>query len=341
MRWNDNGIDKPKVFDSRDLSEDTQKIRLDKIQERLKEEDYNEEFREYEKKLAEHRGRLKIIFISIGAAVISMLIFISISSMLRISKVNNLKSDAEEYLKENNFTKAADTYKELYEETEDPIYMQNYRNIMKDIENNDLIREANNSIKDKDYEGAIELLLTITTDDDILAENINDKINYAAKKWLSEIEEMYSKGEYSRCNLEINKFVNLLPDNIGGVDFRNKFSKKNSRNSTKLKSGLAKDRKTLDILNSKVRVKMYEKSKSIVGTEQFIAVDSANVREKPNKEAKIKGTVHKGESIYVEDTFVEGGKNIWCKINYYSKNRKYNSGWISYNIINGIEDIGN
>lgn len=59
MRWNDNNLDKPKVFDSKDLSEDTQKIMLDKIQERLKEEeDYTEEFKAYEEyKISEKKKK--------------------------------------------------------------------------------------------------------------------------------------------------------------------------------------------------------------------------------------------------------------------------------------------
>lgn len=61
MRWNDNNLDKPKVFDSKDLSEDTQKIMLDKIQERLKEEeDYTEEFKAYEEyKISEKKKKKK------------------------------------------------------------------------------------------------------------------------------------------------------------------------------------------------------------------------------------------------------------------------------------------
>lgn len=98
-----------------------------------------------------------------------------------------------------------------------------------------------------------------------------------------------------------------------------------------------KEQADLDKLNSRLNKKMYEKSKAIVGTKQFVTVENANVRENPSRDSKVSGTIHKGESVYIEDTKVESSNSIWCKITYYSSDRLYTSGWISYNIINGSE----
>ena len=79
---------------------------------------------------------------------------------------------------------------------------------------------------------------------------------------------------------------------------------------------------------------MLEKSRAIVGTQQYITVENANVREKPNRDANVSGLVHKGEKIYIEDTYVEASNNIWCKV-IYSENKTQKTGWISFNIISG------
>lgn len=336
MKWNDNNLDKPKVFDSKDLSEDTQKIRLDKIQEQLKqEEDYTEEYRAYEEYKEKEKKRRKKILISLSAIVIVLICSISFFTVRKMSRITLMENEAQECIRKEQYDKAAQIYKTLYEETEEPEYMQNYRFVSKNIENKELFKEAEDNIKLKDYEGAIEVLLTISTNDDKVAEKINTQINKASKAWLNEIKGYYDSGNLDKYTSEINKFVNLLPDNASGINFRNHVIKEDKSQESKPKGGFIQDKKELETLSTKANKKMYEKSKAIVGTEQYVTVENANVREKPSRDAKISGIVHKGDSIYIEDTYVEGANSIWCKINYYSENKSYTSGWISYNIISG------
>ena len=336
MRWNDNDLDKPKVFDSKDLSEDTQKIRLDKIQEKLKEEeDYTEEYRAYEEYIISEKKRRKKVFTVLAIGVLAVISVFSFFTVRKMSRITNMENEAQEYIKKEQYDKAAEIYKELYDETEEPEYMQNYRFVSKNVENKELFKEAENNMKLKDYEGAIEVLLTISTNDDKVAERINTDISKASKAWLDEIKGYYDSGDLDKCTSEINKFVNLLPDNINGINFRNQVIKNDKNPASKSKNGLIHDKKEIERISTKASKKMYEKSKAIVGTEQYVTVENANVREKPSRDADISGIVHRGESIYIEDTYVEGANSIWCKINYYSENKTYKSGWISYNIISG------
>ena len=335
MRWNDKDLDKPKVFDSKDLSEDTQKIRLDKIQERLREEeDYTEEFKAYEEyKISEKRKRKKIL-IAITIIVLLLISSVSFFTVRKMSRITTMENKAQEYIKKEEYDKAAEIYKELYEETEETEYMQNYRFVSKNVENKELFKEAENNMKEKDYEGAIEVLLSISTNDDKVAEKINSQISQASKAWLDEIKGYYYSGNLEKCVSEINKFVTLLPDNINGIDFRNQLVKNDKSDIEKSKKGFIQDKKEIEKLSTKASKKMFEKSKSIVGTQQHITVENASVRVKPNRDAKVSGNVHKGEKIYIQDTFVEGSKNIWCKISY-KENEIQKSGWISYNIVSG------
>ena len=117
MRWKANNLNKPKVFDSKDLSEDTQKIRLDKIQEKLKEEkDYQEEFRAYEEyKILEKRKRKKIL-ISITIILLLLIVLVSFLSVKKFSEITMLEYKAQEYMEKEEYNKAAQIYKKLYEE---------------------------------------------------------------------------------------------------------------------------------------------------------------------------------------------------------------------------------
>lgn len=335
MRWNDNNLDKPKVFDSKDLSEDTQKIMLDKIQERLKEEeDYTEEFKAYEEyKISEKKKRKKILII-VTVIILVLISAVSFFTVRKMSRITNMEYEAQEYIKKEEYDKAAEIYKKLYEETEDAEYIQNYRFVSKNVENKELFKEAENNMKLKDYEGVIEILLTISTNDDKVADKINSQISIASKAWLDEIKGYYDSGNLDKCVSEINKFVNLLPDNISGIDFRNQVVKNDKSDLEKSKKGFIEDKKEIEKLSTKASKKMLEKSKAIVGTQQYITVENANVREKPNRDAKVSGSVHKGEKIYVEDTYVEASNNIWCKV-IYSENKTQKTGWISFNIISG------
>ncbi len=335
MRWNDNDLDKPKVFDSKDLSEDTQKIRLDKIQERLKEEeDYTEEFKAYEEyKISEKKKRKKILVI-ITVLVLLIILLVSLFIVKKMSKISTMENEAQEYIKREEYDKAAEIYKNLYEKTEETEYMQKYRFISKNIENKELFREAENSIKNKDYEGAIEVLLSISTNDDKITEKINSKINAATKEWVNEIKRYYNSGDLEKCISEIKSFESLLPDNINSVDFRNQSEKEDKFDNEKLKKGFIQDKKEVEILGKKANEKMFEKAKEMVGTQQEITVENANVRMKPNRGAKVLGSVHKGEKIYIQDIFIESFQNIWCKIRY-EENKTQKSGWISYNIVSG------
>ncbi|MEG0249525.1 MAG: SH3 domain-containing protein [Peptostreptococcus sp.] len=339
MKWNDNDFDKPKVFDSKDLSQDTQEIKLDKLRESIEDEDYTDEFKAYEKYVKKEKRKRKKIFIILTIVMVILIAAVSFVAVRYLSRISNLESDAQKYLEQGQYEQAADIYKMLYDETGEAEYMQNYKYISKNVENRELLKEADNSIKQHDYEGAIEVLLTMSTNEDKIVDQISERQDLAAKKWLEEIEECYNSGKSGYCTAEINKFVNLLPDNIKGVTLREKIIKKESEEEAKgIKNDSEQGQADLDKLNSRLNRKMYEKSKAIVGTEQYVTVENANVRENPSRDSKVSGTIHKGESVYIEDTKVESSNSIWCKITYYSSDRLYTSGWISYNIINGSEN---
>lgn len=338
MKWNDNDFDKPKVFDSKDLSQDTQEIKLDKLRESMEDEEYTDEFKAYEKYVKREKKKRKKIFIILSIVMAILIAGVSFVAVKYLSRISNLESDAQEYLEQGQYEQAADIYKTLYDETGEAEYMQNYKYISKNVENRELLKEADNSIKLQDYEGAIEVLLTISTNEDKIVDQVNEKQDLAAKKWLEEIEACYNSGKSSHCSSEINKFVNLLPDNIKGINLREKIMKRESEEESDSRNmDSNKEQADLDKLNSRLNKKMYEKSKAIVGTKQFVTVENANVRENPSRDSKVSGTIHKGESVYIEDTKVESSNSIWCRITYYSSDRLYTSGWISYNIINGSE----
>ena len=177
MKWNDNDFDKPKVFDSKDLSQDTQEIKLDKLRESMEDEEYTDEFKAYEKYVKREKKKRKKIFIILSIVMAILIAGVSFVAVKYLSRISNLESDAQEYLEQGQYEQAADIYKMLYDETGEAEYMQNYKYISKNVENRELLKEADNSIKLQDYEGAIEVLLTISTNEDKIVDQVIEMHN--------------------------------------------------------------------------------------------------------------------------------------------------------------------
>lgn len=71
-------------------------------------------------------------------------------------------------------------------------------------------------------------------------------------------------------------------------------------------------------------------AKSVINTDQTIYAKNTNMREEPSKNSKILRTLQPGTIVHVIDTYIEGPKRMWCKVNYNGT-----TGWVSNNTING------
>lgn len=347
MRWKDRNINEPKLFDSKDLSQDTQEIKfnsehrmlledpelakkyLEEIENSSNDDSYNEYYEEFENHKKRHRNRNKLIFITVILLIIAVLSVGGSIFMNHISKVAVLEKEAKMYMDKNEYKDAAEAYRKLYEETGEQKYNHSYKFAVKSLENKAQLSEAQNSIDLEDYEGAIELLLTIISNDKEVINEIHKKISVASEGWLYEIRERVSKGQYELALSEINRVINLLPDNEDALDLKDKIIKKS--NDLEETSISEEDRKKA-IEDKKNRI-LYDKARSIIGTEQFIMMSRVNVREKPSKDSEIINILEKGDSVYIEDTYIESDSRIWCKITFHSNKQAYITGWISYNTI--------
>lgn len=333
MRWHDKEFDNHKVFDSKELSEDTQRIRTDLVRSTLEEESQKEEYREQylAYKTLLKRQKKKRIRIIIGVFVILIILGISITAVIlkKYSHIGDLEIEAEHMIEQKNYKKAGEIYKRLYEETDNPQYIQKYNFTTFIIDNNNVFEDARSNIKNGDYESAICMLLTIHTCNSSELEKINNIIDEASTKWLESIRRIYISGDKTEATNEINKLVNILPDNIAAVEFRNIILDKDDTLSI---NEYRNHRNYTGIHNNNEIKRMYTIARPLIGSNQVTANTEASVYEKADKSSRSMGRLKPHTRVYIQDIFVYDVKNIWCKI-LYPDSKNYKSGWILYNNI--------
>lgn len=333
MIWKNKNINKHRVIDSKDLSQNTQEIKLDsEAIRRYKEQDTRrdlDEFEEHRKVVKRSKNKILalIIFLVLVLLVIFGLIFMRYSA-----RISHLESDANKYLTNENYRGAMELYKILYYETGDIEYDKKCKQIESILENMELLKEANSMVTSQDYENAIERLLTISTTDEKLIKNINKLIEDAANKWINEIELLYLKNDLDSAFLQIEKMINILPDNDYAIALREKIL--NKKNGNQSSSEVATDSANM-VAESKKNKRLLQLSKSIIGSEQYVTAVKANVRENHDKNSLITDTLEKGDMVYVEDTFIENSSRMWCKVTYFSTKNVSVTGWILSNELDG------
>lgn len=224
MRWHNREINNQKFFDSKDLSEDTQRIRTDLIREKLAEEaqrdEYREEYLAYQEQLKKQKKhRVKLLMIAFFVlCIIGLLMWVFL--FRKYTHISEMERDVAKLISEKQYEKAGSLYKKLYEETDNPQYIEKYKVVTSISNNIKLFKEAQKEINNSNYENAIEILLTIHSDDTDEIERITAMINQASDRWLENIRNLYLSNDMKNAINEVNKFVNLLPDNILGMKLR-------------------------------------------------------------------------------------------------------------------------
>lgn len=333
MRWHDKEFDNYKVFDSKELSEDTQIMRIDLVRSKLEEESQKEEYREQylAYKTILKRQKKKRIRIITAAFIILIILGISITAVIlkKYSHIGDLEIEAEHMIEQKNYKKAGEIYKRLYEETDNPQYIQKYNFTSSIIDHNKVFEEARANIGNGDYESAICMLLTMHTDNSSEVEKINNIIEEASTKWLESIRRVYISGDKIDATNEINKLVNILPNNIAALEFRNIILDKEDTSSI----NESRNYRNYTGIHNNIEIKrIYAIARPLIGSNQIIANTGASVYEKADKSSMYIWRLKPHTKVYIQDIFVYDVKNIWCKI-LYSDDKNYKSGWILYNNI--------
>lgn len=334
MIWKNKNINKHRVIDSKDLSQNTQEIKLDKEAIKLFEESmYNEEFKEYEKHKKIAKRKTKKIFIIIVALLIMFLSVFSFIFARYLSKISHMEEEANKYISKENYRGAIEIYRKLYDETGDIEYSQKIKYVNSILENTELLKEANSMILSQDYENAVERLLTISSTDEKSIKTINKMLNKAIGEWINEVEILYLDNRIDEALIESEKMANMLPDNEFVLALREKVSNKKLGNTDEKE--VLSSSNSRNIVENKKKKMLSEKSKSIIATEQYVTALKANVRENHDKDSNIMDNLEKGDIVYIEDTFIENSSRMWCKVTYFSNNNRYITGWILFDTLDG------
>lgn len=284
---------------------------------------YNDwEENEYnDKKPLSSDSKKKIILIVV---IIIAIIIISIGGFFGYKKmqISSLEKKAESFVDVEDYTEAIKIYSELYTKTGNVNYKtkNNQLKIKKEIF--DLMEEAKKEEQKGEYVKAIALYKQIPQDDGDTFSKAKSKIDSLKSESLKQVSSLIDAGNTSTASNLLSDYLQSIPDDKKAINLMKKISGKEEYEVKKqvVITGSSSSNSSSNIGAA------YNIAKNITGTTQTIYSSEANIRTAPSKSAAVAGTVRRGDSVFVYDTYVESASRIWCQID---------SGWISYNTING------
>ena len=138
---------------------------------------------------------------------------------------------------------------------------------------------------------------------------------------------LIAAGNSGEASSILSEYISVVPDDTKAIDL---YKDASGKNDTEIQETVVE--KTVPVyvsdpvyVASDPLAGAYNVAAAITNTYQYITSGNANVRSGPSKSAKIIGTLSRGDSVYVYDTYVESESRIWCNTDY---------GWISYNTMN-------
>lgn len=278
---------------------------------------------EYDDKNPLSSDSKKKIFLIIG--IIIAIIIVSVGGFFGYKKmqVSSLEKKAESFVEVEDYTEAIKIYSELYTKTGNVDYKtkSNQLKIKKEIF--DLMEEAKKEEQKGEYVKAISLYKQVPQEDEEASSKAKSKIESLKSEALKQASSLIDAGNTSSASTLLSEYLQSVPDDKKGLELMKKVTGKEEAEVKKqvIITGSSSSNSSSSNIGA-----AYNVAKSITGTTQTIYSSEANIRTAPSKSAAVAGTVRRGDSVFVYDTYVESASRIWCQID---------SGWISYNTING------
>lgn len=261
----------------------------------------------------------KMFAIIAGIVVACIVIILSGIFIYKKVQVSNLIKRADSLVKLEDYDPAMDIYEELYLKTGKTEYLSTKNAIQIKKEMKNIMNDAKENESNENYVKAISLYKKIPKEDTTNYPIASTKVLELKTEAINRIKQLKNAGNTSVAIDDLNSYLTYFPDDKTGLDL--------------LKSMTGESKPTTQVIvkessgnNSGGISAAKAVASNIRNTYQTITSGEANVRSGASKSSPVIGSISKGSSVYIYDTYVESESRIWCLTD---------EGWISYNTMNG------
>ena len=268
---------------------------------------------------------------------IVLLLFVLVGSYFFISQrgVKEVEKRAMDYESEGKYSLAKLEYVKLYDKTDKEKYREK-RDLMTEYEKYDqLIQEAENFVRGGNYRGAISSYLKIPNSGGPQYKKAQDRIQGIVESIQTELNGYMDRNDFETARKSAEDYERLLPGNQTIQNIK-KRAEEGQRQAEETRLALkeqeleaekqkAQAAQAAAAAEKKKAQKTYNESRSLIGSWQVVRAGQANVRSGPGKGYSVLYILHRGDSVYVYDTYNDSVRT-WCDIG---------DGWISYRTLNG------
>ncbi len=272
--------------------------------------------------LREEKTNKKQIFLLPALVVLVIALLAAGVFFKKKYEISSLEKKAENFAEIQDYDEAIKIYSDLYTKTGNVEFKSRKNQLDIKKQAKDTLEEA----KEQDEKGnlvkALMLYKTISKEDSNNYQFASSQIDSLKRNILRKVSSLIDSGNQTEASMILSDYISEVPDDKKAVELYKKISGKSGKELEKV---IIEKSAPVVISNTHSNSPAQHTANSITNTYQYITSGQANVRSQPSKAAPVIGSVSRGDTVYVYDTYVESESRIWCKTDL---------GWISYNTMN-------
>lgn len=268
-----------------------------------------------EDKKTKNKKKLVLLLSVIGIIIIIVGGFFIYKKM----EIRSLTKNAESFVEVEDYDSAIKTYSEIYQKTGSPNIKTTINKLKLKQEIANTIADAKKQEQNDNLVKAIVIYKMVPQEDEKSFKLAQDQIDSIKNMIIKKASTMVDTGNTSQATSLLSDYLAVEPDDKKAVDL---YKKASGKNDAQIKELVVNKTVPVYVSDSGSANKV---ANAITGTYQYITSSQANARSGPSKSSPVLTTLYRGDSVYVQSTYVESEQRIWCKTDY---------GWISYNTMN-------
>ena len=283
--------------------------------------EYDDEFDDTNSK-----EKKKKVMIGVAAALVAIALIALCVVAFKATQRTRLRKAAENAMDDENYDKAYDDFRKLYEITQKESDKEDAEEAKELAKDKSSLEAADDALNDLAFADALERYVAVKEHDNDFEDKAEEGINRVVTAAENKIRALNGAEEFDKASELLSGLLAVAPDNGRLV-------------ALKEETGLGKDKKDAEETAKKMEAANASKAKAnaaksakrateasrILFTTQRVTAAQANVRSGPGKSYPTLYTLERGDTVYVIDTHSDSVRT-WCNIG---------DGWISYRTLNG------
>ncbi|MDD7363152.1 MAG: SH3 domain-containing protein [Peptoniphilus sp.] len=272
------------------------------------------------------RSKKKIAIVIIVAVVVIIFAVFAFQGAQRA----RIRKSAVAALANEDYDKAYEEYKKLYEMTENESYREEANEAKKLAKDKESLEEANDALNDQALVEAFRRYATVKGHDNDLSSEADEGIARVVTAAESKVRAYNESQEFQKASELMSELLAVDPENgrllaLKEETVQDKDKADQVESAKKVGAAKREQKASEEQAQAANKAKRASEGSRILYTVQHVTTPSANVRSGPGKSYPVIYELEYGAEVYVIDTQSDSVRT-WCNIG---------DGWISYRTLNG------